>query len=57
MINSGNNGRRKGDKRQWLTKQPKKTSTAKSSEKKIATGSTKRIVQSRSSSTAGKEYY
>lgn len=33
----------------------KKTSTTKSSEKKVATGSTKRIVQSRSSSVAGKK--
>lgn len=33
----------------------KKATTAKSSEKKIATGSTKKIVQSRSSSAAGKK--
>lgn len=33
----------------------RKTSTTKSGEKKVATGSTKRIVQSRSSSTAGKK--
>ena len=38
-----------------VTKKGTKKTSTKSSEKKVATGSTKRIVQSRSSSTAGKK--